>query len=90
MKKFINIKKALESFGIKEEQESEITIYAKIGNMEGLNQAAYIEKQEQAEIRTDIGKVRVRKIIQNGRVPVYELTTKRPTKYRLFRRRRRS
>jgi hypothetical protein len=30
MNKFINIKKALESFGIKEEQESEITIYAKI------------------------------------------------------------
>ena len=78
MNNFITIKKALESFGIKEEQESELTIYAKIGNMEGLNQAAYIEKQEQAEIKTDIGKVRVRKIIQNGRVPVYELTTKRP------------
>ena len=49
MKQFISIKQALETFGIKEEQESELTIYAKIGNMEGLNQAAYIEKQEQAE-----------------------------------------
>ena len=57
MKKFINIKQALESFGIKEEDENEITIYAKIGNMEGLNQASFIEKQEQAEIKTDIGKV---------------------------------
>ena len=78
MKKFISVKQALESFGIKEEDENEITIYAKIGNMEGLNQASFIEKQEQAEIKTDIGKARVRKIIQNGRVPVFELTTKRP------------
>lgn len=73
-----NVKHALEAIGIKETQEDEITIYAKIGNMEGLAQASFIEKQEQADIKTDIGKIRVRKVTQNGRVPVFELTTKRP------------
>jgi hypothetical protein len=69
---------ALESQGIKDQEEQEITIYAKIGNMEGLSQAALIEPQEQAEIKTPTGRIRVRKISLNGRQPTYELTTKRP------------
>lgn len=69
---------ALESQGIKDEEEEEITIYAKIGNMEGLSQASMIEPQEQAEIKTSKGRIRIRKISLNGRQPVYELTTKRP------------
>lgn len=78
MEGVVSVRAALEAAGIKEQNEEEITIYAKIGNMEGLSQASYIEQQEQAEIKTPIGKIRIRKITQNGRVPIYELTTKRP------------
>jgi hypothetical protein len=74
----ISTRVALESMGIKDEEEQEVTIYAKIGNMEGLSQASSIEPQEQAEIKTPSGRIRIRKTSLNGRQPVYELTTKRP------------
>lgn len=74
----ISTRVALESQGIRDQQEEEITIYAKIGNMEGLTQASMIEPQEQAEVKTPRGRIRIRKIALNGRQPVYELTTKRP------------
>lgn len=78
MEGVVTIKAALEAAGIQDHTEEEITIYAKIGDMEGLSQASLIEQQEQAEIKTPVGKIRVRKITKNGMVPVYELTTKRP------------
>lgn len=78
MEGVVSTRVALESQGIKDHEEQEITIYAKIGNMEGLSQAALIEPQEQAEIKTPTGRIRVRKISLNGRQPIFELTTKRP------------
>lgn len=74
----VTIKTALESVGIVDKKEEEITIYAKIGNMDGLSQASSMEQHEQAEIKTDIGRIRIRKTTRNGRVPVYDLTTKKP------------
>jgi hypothetical protein len=74
----VTIKTALESVGIVDKKEEEITIYAKIGNMDGLHQASSMEQHEQAEIKSDIGRIRIRKTTRNGRVPVYDLTTKKP------------
>jgi hypothetical protein len=74
----VTIKTALESVGIVYKKEEEITIYAKIGNMDGLSQASSMEQHEQAEIKSDIGRIRIRKTTRNGRVPVYDLTTKKP------------
>jgi hypothetical protein len=74
----VTIKTALESVGIVDKKEEEITIYAKIGNMDGLSQASSMEQHEQAEIKSDIGRIRIRKTTRNGRVPVYDLTTKKP------------
>lgn len=74
----LGLKEALEAIGIKSKREEEVTIYAKIGNMDGLSQASGIEQHEQAEIKTDIGRIRIRKTTRNGRVPVYELTSKKP------------
>lgn len=76
----LSIKSALESVGIVDKNEEEITIYAKIGNFEGLAQASSMEQHEQAEIKSDIGRIRIRKTTRNGRVPIYELTTKKPIK----------
>lgn len=70
----------LESVGIVDKSEEEITIYAKIGNVEGLSQASLMEQHEQAEIKSDIGRIRIRKTTRNGRVPIYDLTTKKPIK----------
>lgn len=72
------LKAALEAQGITDSSEQEIVIYAKIGNMEGLSQASLIEQHEQAEIKSEAGRIRVRKTTRNGRVPVYEMTSKRP------------
>lgn len=74
----VTIKTALESVGIVDKKEEEITIYAKIGNMDGLSQASSMEQHEQAEIKSDIGRIRIRKTTRNGRVPIYDLTTKKP------------
>lgn len=77
MEGVVSARVALEAAGIKDQIEEEVVIYAKIGNMEGLQQASYIEQHEQAEIKTPIGKVRVRKTSRNGRSPVFEMTTKK-------------
>jgi hypothetical protein len=69
---------ALEEVKAQEQKEEEIVIYAKIGNMEGLTQASHIEQHEQAEIKTETGRIRIRKTTINGRLPVYELTSKIP------------
>lgn len=79
MEGVVSTRVALEAAGIKDHVEEEITIYAKIGNMEGLAEASLVEQHEQAEIKTDIGKIRIRKTTINGRLPVFDLTTKRPT-----------
>ena len=55
----ISTRVALESQGIRDQQEEEITIYAKIGNMEGLTQASMIEPQEQAKVKTTRGRIRI-------------------------------
>lgn len=73
----VSLKVAMEQEGITAQTEQEITIYAKIGNNEGLQQASFIEQQEQAEIKTDLGKIRVRKTIKNGRLATYTMTTKK-------------
>ena len=73
-------KVAMEAMGVKEQSEQEIVIYAEIGDMEGLAQAATIEQHEQAEIKTDHGRIRVRKTTQNGRLPTFDITSKKPVK----------
>lgn len=80
MEGVVTTKVALEAAGIVDKKEEEVTIYAKIGNMEGFSQASAMEQHEQAEIKTEVGRIRVRKTIRNGRVAVYELTTKKPNK----------
>lgn len=78
MEGLVSARVALEAAGIKDQTEEEVVIYAKIGNPEGLKQASYIEQHIQAEIKSPIGKIRVRKISRNGRSPVFEMTTKKP------------
>ena len=60
------------------QKEQEITIYAEIGNPEGLLKALSSEEQVQAEVKVD-GKrrMRVRKTIKENDETTYELTTKR-------------
>lgn len=84
----ISTRVALEAQGIKDEEEQEVTIYAKIGNMEGLSQASAMESHEQAEIKTPVGRIRIRKTMINGRQPTFELTTKKPIALGAIRRER--
>lgn len=42
-------------------KETELTIYAKITDLAGLEQATSKEEHIQAEIKTDTGRIRVRK-----------------------------
>ena len=57
-------------------EETEVVIYAKITNPEGLSQANKIEQHEQAQVKTKKGSIRVRKITEQGKDPVFELTAK--------------
>ena len=56
--------------------ETEVVIYAKVTNPEGLSQANSVEQHEQAQVKTAKGSVRIRKIIIEGREPYYEMTSK--------------
>ena len=60
---------------ISSEREDEITLYARIGNRDGLAKAAQVIEQEQAQLKTPKGGVRVRKF-REGRNWAYEMTTK--------------
>lgn len=58
-------------------KEQEITIYAKIGNPDGLKQASSSEEQTQAEVKIDKNRrLRVRKTVQPSGDTTYVLTTK--------------
>ncbi len=57
-------------------QETEVVIYAKITNPDGLAQAVHIEQHEQAQVKTAKGSVRIRKITVAGKEPVHEMTSK--------------
>lgn len=72
----VSTRVALEAAGIKDQTEEEIVIYAKIGNMEGLQQASFVEQHDQAELKSPVGKVRVRKTTRNGRNPIFDMTNK--------------
>ena len=61
-------------------QETEVVIYAKITNPDGLTQAVHIEQHEQAQIKSAKGSVRIRKITVEGKEPVYEMTSKEKQK----------
>lgn len=64
------------------ENEKEVVLYARIGNYEGLKQAAQIIGQEQAQIKAYRGSVRVRKnTVGEGAAPVYEMTAKTPVSH---------
>ena len=60
---------------ISSEREDEITLYARIGNRDGLAKATQVIEQEQAQLKTPKGGVRVRKF-REGRNWAYEMTTK--------------
>ena len=71
------LKLSLENQPAISEKEQEITIYARIGNPDGLTQAYDSESQVQAEIKIDQHRrIRVRKTIRTSQEPIYELTTK--------------
>lgn len=57
-------------------QETEVVIYAKVTNPEGLSQAFSVEQHEQAQIKSAKGSVRIRKIIVDGKEPRFEMTSK--------------
>lgn len=60
--------------------ETEIVIYARIGEPDGLKAADSIEEQEQVELKIEgMGKIRVRKTTSGG-VTSYEQTVKRDIK----------
>lgn len=60
-----------------EAPEEEITIYAKITDFSGLEQANSQQHHIQAEIQSDNGnRIRVRKTTIEGQEPIYEMTTK--------------
>lgn len=59
-------------------KETELVLYARVGNEAGLLQAAEIYDQEQAQVRAPNGNIRVRMERKRGESPDfrYELTTK--------------
>lgn len=57
-------------------QEDEVVIYCKITDFDGLKQAISKEQHEQWEIRSDKGRMRVRKTIKDGLNPTYDITYK--------------
>lgn len=60
---------------ITSEDEDEVVIYARIGNRDGLAHATEIIEQEQAQVKTPTGSMRVRKF-RSGRAWNYEMTVK--------------
>lgn len=58
------------------ELEKEVVIYAKVGDAAGLEQALRTVFQEQAQIKTDTGSVRVRKTTEQGKPLLFEMTSK--------------
>lgn len=64
----------------KPHREDEIVFYAKMSNPDGLKLASFKEKHEQWEIKTQKGKVRVRKTSKDGLEPTYEMTFKKKSK----------
>ena len=61
----------------KPHREDEIVFYAKMSNPDGLKLASAKEAQEQWEVKTQKGKVRVRKTTKDGLEPTYEMTFKK-------------
>lgn len=62
--------------GVKE-REDEVVFYCRIGDMDALSQAVSKESHEQWEIKTNHGRVRVRKTTKPDLEPTYELTFKK-------------
>lgn len=60
---------------ITSEDEDEVVIYARIGNRDGLAKATSAIEQEQAQIKTPTGSIRVRKF-RTGHSWSYEMTAK--------------
>lgn len=60
----------------KTHREDEIVLYSKITNFEGLKAATSKESHEQWEIKTRLGRVRVRKTTKEGIDPTFDLTFK--------------
>lgn len=58
--------------------EEELTLYAKITRPEGLSEAFRKVEQVQAEIKTNTGRIRVRRTIEKGLAPSYECVIKTP------------
>ena len=61
---------------LKKEVEQEVVLYCKMSNPQGLSQAYDSEWHEQAEIKTDAGRIRIRKTTSKDGAVSYELTTK--------------
>lgn len=58
--------------------EEELTLYAKITRPEGLKEAYRVVEHIQAEIKTNTGKIRVRKTTESGTATSYECVIKTP------------
>lgn len=64
----------------KPHREDEIVFYAKMSNPDGLKLASTKEHHDQWEVKTQKGKVRVRKTVKDGLEPTYEMTFKKKSK----------
>lgn len=58
--------------------EKEVVMYARIGNREGLNQAASSMKQIQAQLMGPRSRIRIRYEEKDGQPPTCVMTTKKP------------
>ncbi len=80
MKRSSYIRQLLSSISMENEKsqiEKEITIYARITNPQGLEEAYSREEQVQGEIKIDAdSRLRVRKTTQKDQEPVYTMTSK--------------
>lgn len=66
----------LENGSVKEKREDEVVMYCEVQNEEGLSKAKSKESHEQWEIKTDNGRVRIRKTVRDGVEPIFDLTFK--------------
>lgn len=64
----------------KAHREDEIVFYAKMSNPDGLKLASAKEHHDQWEVKTQKGKVRVRKTVKDGLEPTYTMTFKKKSK----------
>lgn len=64
----------------KSHREDEIVFYAKMSNPDGLKLASAKEHHDQWEVKTQKGKVRVRKTVKDGLEPTYTMTFKKKSK----------